>query len=174
MSKAFTKDEGDPGPGAPVRLPSPLPAGAKNYVTPGGLKTLREDLERHLEERRLLRDGAAVGNTTRSDLTEPRQALESRIVHLRESLESAVVVNPPAGNADRVRFGATVSVRHEPGGEAARYRIVGADEADVARGWVSWFSPIARALTGARVGDRVHLSLPSGQRELEIVTIEYE
>lgn len=54
-----------------------------------------------------------------------------------------------------------------PGGETARYRIVGVDEVDVARGWISWVSPVANALLSAAVGDRVRAALPSGEKELE-------
>ena len=82
-------------------------------------------------------------------------------------------MNPPAPPHDQVRFGATVTVR-EPDGEESRYRIVGADETDIDRGWVSWLSPIAKALLNARLGERVRLRLPGGERELEITGITYE
>jgi transcription elongation factor GreB len=61
----------------------------------------------------------------------------------------------------------------ETAGEASYYRIVGIDETDVDRGWVSWISPVARALLNARRGERVRLKLPSGEKELEIVEIVY-
>jgi transcription elongation factor GreB len=66
-----------------------------------------------------------------------------------------------------------VTVREAGGGEA-RYRIVGVDETDSDRNWVSWLSPIARALLNARLGERVVLKAPRGARELEIVRIEFE
>ena len=55
-----------------------------------------------------------------------------------------------------------------------RYRIVGVDEADPERGWISWVSPIARALLSAQTGDRVRLTLPAGEKELEIVDVTYD
>jgi transcription elongation factor GreB len=58
--------------------------------------------------------------------------------------------------------------------EETRYRIVGLDETDTDRGWVSWLSPIARSLLNARLGERVRFKFPSGEEELEIVCIEYE
>ena len=73
-----------------------------------------------------------------------------------------------------VRFGATVSVRTLPDGATARYRIVGVDETDVARGWISWVSPVAKALLSAAVGDRVRTTLPSGEKELQILDVAYE
>jgi transcription elongation factor GreB len=72
-----------------------------------------------------------------------------------------------------VRFGATVTVR-EPDGSTTRYRIVGVDETDLDRNWVSWLSPVARALLNARLGDRVTLKAPRGAKELEITGIEFE
>jgi transcription elongation factor GreB len=89
-------------------------------------------------------------------------------------LRSAVVVPPPAPEQrDQVVFGATVTVR-EPDGSEARYRIVGVDETDIDRDWVSWLSPIARALLNRKPGERVRFKFPSGEKELEIVAISYE
>ena len=65
-----------------------------------------------------------------------------------------------------VRFGATVVVREESG-EESTYRIVGVDETDIDRGWVSWLSPIAKTLMNARPGKRVRFKFPAGEEELE-------
>ncbi|MCA1665329.1 MAG: GreA/GreB family elongation factor, partial [Myxococcales bacterium] len=70
-------------------------------------------------------------------------------------------------------FGASVDVEDD-GGNARRYRIVGVDEADPKRGLVSWRSPIARALTGRRVGDATTLHTPGGDEELTIVAVDYD
>ena len=72
-----------------------------------------------------------------------------------------------------VRFGATVAVRERSGEETA-YRIVGLDETDLDQNWVSWISPVAKALLNARVGQRVPLKLPGGEEELEILKVTYE
>jgi len=82
------------------------------------------------------------------------------------------VVDPAAQPPDRVRFGATVSVRQSPEGER-RVRIVGVDEAEPGSGDVSWISPIARALQGARVGDTVRCELPSGPTRFKVLAIDY-
>jgi transcription elongation factor GreB len=71
------------------------------------------------------------------------------------------------------RFGATLTVENEDG-KARRYRIVGVDEADPRRGWISWRSPIAGALTGRRVGDTAVVHTPHGDEELTVVAIDYE
>jgi transcription elongation factor GreB len=72
-----------------------------------------------------------------------------------------------------VFFGATVTMRSGAGVEQT-LSIVGVDEADPARGWVSWISPVARALLRARIGDAVLLKTPAGSETLEILAIRYE
>ena len=69
-------------------------------------------------------------------------------------------------------FGATVTVETEDGDEK-RYAVVGADEIDLAKGRVSWVSPIGKALLKARIGDSVTFHSPGGLRELEVVEIQY-
>jgi transcription elongation GreA/GreB family factor len=59
-------------------------------------------------------------------------------------------------------------------GEESTYRIVGVAETDFDRGWVSWQSPVARALLNARRGERVRFRFPSGEEELEITAVSYE
>ena len=104
---------------------------------------------------------------------ESRQ-IEQRILELQQNLQDAEVVPPPAnpGPADRIRFGATVTVRQR--GVETNYRIVGVSEVDLDRGWVSWLSPIARALLNTQPGQRVKFKFPSGEEELEILRVIYE
>ncbi len=173
MSKAFTR-ESDDAPELPVRplRPSPLPPGAKNYLTPDGAARLRAELELLLQKERprAVPDSETVANP---DARRRLQAPVVRIVELQRTLHTAVVVPAPAPPHEQVRFGATVLVR-ERNGEETRYRIVGVDETDIDRGWVSWLSPIAKALLNARLGQRVRFQFPSGEAELEIVDIRYE
>jgi transcription elongation factor GreB len=169
VSKAFTR-ESDDAPELPVRprRSSSLPPGARNYLTAGGAQALREELNRliNLERPRLT---AANDNDAKRQL----QAVNARIEHLQQSLHSAVVVAPPAAPDDQVRFGATVTVRNQRG-ETSRYRLVGVDETDIDRDWVSWLSPIAKALLNARVGQQVRIKLPGGEEQLEIIGVAYE
>ncbi len=169
MSKAFTRESDDlPDQPMLLRQSSLLPPGAKNYLTPNGAQRLREELDRLVQKERP--EVAALPD----DKTKRRlQVLDQRIQYLEQSLQSAVVVTPPAAPWEQVRFGATVTVRECDGGET-RYRIVGADETDLDRNWVSWLSPIARALLNARFGQRVRFKFPSGEKKLEIVAITYE
>ena len=176
MSKAFTR-ESDDLPDQPVlpRQSSSLPPGAKNYLTPDGERRLREELDRLVQVERP--ELAAETKNQDSSVASPHQrqlqVLDQRIHYLQESLQSAVVVTPPVAPENQVRFGATVTVRERNGSES-RYRIVGVDETDLDRGWVSWLSPIAKALLNARLGQRVRLKLSTGDTELEIVHVVYE
>ena len=170
MSKAFLRESD----AADIpELPPPasvLPFGAKNYVTARGLQQLSQELDRRLAERPpLLAESAADPESKRA-----LQSLDRRIRHVRESLRTAVVVPPPTNEErDVVKFGATVHVL-EISGERSHYKLVGVDEADPERGWISWTSPMARALLNARRGERVTFSTPSGRAELEIVEVKYE
>lgn len=166
MSKAFTR-ESDDAPDLPVAIEraTPLPPGAKNYLTRRGAEGLREEMANLIEKKRPKFAGSEDPETKRQ-LT----AIDRRIAELEQSLQSAEIIDPADGATDRVRFGTTVSVRDEKG-DVTTYRIVGVDETDADRGWVSWLSPIAKALLNARRGDRVRFRFPSGEEYLEIVDV---
>ncbi len=168
MSRAFVR-ESDDRPELPIaRQPSVLPPGAKNYLTADGAERLRKELL-HLVEAQRPPLAAASDD---ADVKRRLLMLDQRIQQLEESLQSAEVVQPPA-QSDAVRFGATVTVRRADGAED-EYRIVGVDEVDLDRGWVSWLSPIAKALLNAQLGARVTFRFPSGEELLQIVRISYD
>lgn len=171
MSRAFVRESDEPQLPELPPLVSPLPPGAKNYMTAGGLERLRAEIAKLVnEERPPLASAAARDIDAKAKL----QLLDQRIRYLEQSARTAEVVPPPpAGSTDTVRFGATVTVL-EPDGAQTRYRIVGVDETDLDRNWVSWLTPIARALMNARLGQRVTFKAPRGNRELEVVAIAYE
>ncbi|MBA3650699.1 MAG: GreA/GreB family elongation factor [Chthoniobacterales bacterium] len=171
MSKAFTREEND-GPDLPD-LPPPvsiLPEAARNFITAAGAENLRRELTELVNEKRPTFVAAATDDP---DAKRQLAALDQRIFQLEQSLQSAEVIVPPEGDAETVRFGATVIVR-DRGGEESTYRIVGVNETDFDRGWVSWQSPIARALLNGKLGERVPFQFPSGEEELEIRAIDYE
>lgn len=159
MSKAFTKEgEGD----GLEDLPPPVeewPRGVKNYLTPAGHAALKRDIDGLRE--------APRGEGRR------KVVLEQRLQALLQRLEAAEVIDPATQPRDEVRFGATVTVESEEG-VSRRWRIVGVDEADPKRGWVSWRSPVARALSGRHVGDTATLHTPAGDEELTVTAIDYE
>lgn len=181
MSKAFTKenegDEDDDFEGL-----SPLPAGTKNYLTPGGYRKLRDELDYLWKEERpkLVQTIAwAASNGDRSENGDyiygkkRLREIDRRVRFLRKRLDMAEVVDPATrGDCDQVFFGATVTVCDANGCENV-YSIVGIDEADVVSGRISWVSPLARALTRLREGEMAMLRTPSGVTELEIVSVVY-
>jgi transcription elongation factor GreB len=158
MSKAFTKEgEGDELDDLPPV--EEWPAGVKNYLTPAGHAALVREIE-------------ALRSAPRGD-GRRKLAGEQRLAALLARLEAAEVIDQQLQPRDRVRFGATVTVANDRGAER-RIRIVGVDEADPKAGRVSWRSPIARALTGRRVGETTTLHTPGGDEELTVLGIDYE
>jgi transcription elongation factor GreB len=166
VSKAFTKDDASD---APLVVPArpPLPEGVTNYVTPRGLALLRDEHARLRSERGRLESRSA-------DPDGPRKlaAAVARMEELEDRLASAQLVEAgdPSTPRDQARFGATVTVRSESGGDRT-YQIVGVDEADIASGRVAFVAPLARALLGKGVGDVVTLRTPRGEEELEVISI---
>jgi transcription elongation GreA/GreB family factor len=157
-------DDGGPDEPLPDRALSEHP----NYVTPAGLEALQAE--------------AAALQQRRSALLErgPDPAAENELRHVERDvryfaarLESAIVVDPAAQPRDEVAFGATVTVQ-EPTGSSRTYRIVGEDEADLASGKVSYVSPLAAALLGARAGERRVWRRPVGDLTLEVRSIAYD
>src|SRR5207248_1943300 len=180
MSKAFTK-ETETEDELPDE-PDLLPAGVKNYVTPRGLRLLQEELRQltRIERPKVVETVAwAAANGDRSENGDyiygkrRLREIDRRIRFLAKRLESSAVVDPARQtHRDQVFFGATVTYSTAPG-EAHTITIVGVDEADLARGQVSWISPIARALRRAREGDIVELRTPAGPQRLEVLAISY-
>ena len=100
--------------------------------------------------------------------------IDRRIRFLTKRLEVAEVVDPgQREGTDQVFFGATV-VYENAAGQTQQVRIVGLDEVDPQRRWVSWISPIARALIKAREGDSVSFQTPLGTETVDILEVRYE
>ncbi len=169
MSRAFVRESDDRPELPPPRPASTLPPGAKNYLTPDGADRLRNELRRLIEVERPATTSASANPETKRKL----RVMDQRIQQLEEALQSAEIVPAPTDETEIARFGATVTVRRSDEAEDA-YRIVGVDEIDLDRGWVSWISPIAKALLNTQVGQRVPFKFPSGEEQLEIVKIEYK
>src|SRR6478672_4976539 len=124
MSRAFVRESDVPQLPELPPLVSPLPPGAKNYLTPRGAQRLRDDLARLVEAERPRLAAAPADDI---DAKRELQVLDQRIRYLRESLRTADITPIAAGPTDVVHFGTTVTVR-EPEGTESRYRIVGVDE----------------------------------------------
>ena len=172
MSRAFVKedDAGEP-PIIPPR--AALPPGTPNYVTPQGLEKLRAELAELEAERSQVESN----RENEADRTRQLTVLNGKLSALTARLASAKVVEPLNQPADEVRFGATVSLRTRSGGKPGmtrRFTIVGVDEASVEEGLIAFVAPIARAVTGARMGDIVKLRLGRVEEEVEVVEIRYD
>ena len=185
MNKAFTR-ESDTDDDEDVEGVSPLPAGARNYMTPGGFSRLSGELEHLVQKERpeLVATVAwAASNGDRSENGDyiygkkRLREIDRRIRFLIKRLDAAEVVDPATPRDDemagQVFFGATVVVRNDRD-EQRTISIVGVDEIDTARGYISWVSPMARALLKAREGDTVTLRTPVGAEDIEIVEVRYE
>jgi transcription elongation factor GreB len=167
VSKAFTRESDDaPESSGLPPLRSALPPGAKNYLTPDGAKRLQAELDAFHAQRAALT--AAPGGAKDKSL-----ALDQRIARLQQTLSTAIITAPPPPPWEQVRFGATITVRNGRG-EESLYRIVGVDETDLDRNWVSWLSPIAKALLNGRLGQKVRFKFPSGEEQLEILKIHFD
>ena len=176
MRKGFTRQPKDDTPA--VRL--------KNYITPDGLQRLKDE-HRFL----FMRERPAVtkvvqwaaANGDRSENADYQygkkrlREIDRRIRFLTKRIDAAEVVDPAAPRsaqaARRVFFGATVRIANASGAER-EISIVGTDEVDLNRNYISWVSPLARALTKSAEGDHIVLRAPGGIEKLEILEVRYE
>lgn len=154
---------------------------AKHYITPEGAKKLRAELDQlwTVERPRVTQevaDAAAQGD--RSENAEyiygkrRLREIDRRVRFLSKRLDDVVVVTEQPSDAKRVFFGAYVTVEDDDG-EDVTYRIVGPDESDVDKKWISMEAPVAKALMGKRLGDEVMVRRPKGDITYTIVKIRY-
>jgi transcription elongation factor GreB len=171
----------------PLREPVREEAGPapKNYITPAGLQRLKDEHRFLLSRERpaVVEVVAwAAGNGDRSENADYQygkrrlRQIDSRIRFLSKRIEAALVVDPaaprPKSAATRVFFGATVTYEDSAGLEHV-VSIVGIDEVDLDRGYISWRSPLANALMKASAGDSVEMRAPGKTEHLEIINVEY-
>lgn len=160
----------------------PLPAGARNYITPQGYRRLREELLRLLDVERPRMVEVVSWAASNGDRSENGDYLygkkrlreiDRRIRFLTRRLDIAEVADPSAHHGrDQVFFGATVTYATARG-EQRTITIKGIDEADALAGEVSWVAPVARALIKARTGDEVQVPTPGGVEVVEVLTVWY-
>lgn len=152
------------------------------YITTEGFEQLRAELDELWVRRRevVVHLSAAAAEGDRSENAEyiyrkkQLREMDRRIRYLQKRLPQLKVVDRPAdAPAERVYFGATVDLIDDDYQEQT-YRIVGADEFDPARSWISIDSPIARALIGKAIDDTVEVQTPSGLVGLTVVEIKYD
>ena len=186
MSKAFTKESDDEDDDAVEVADPPQPAGVKNYITPGGLQRLKDELRFLLTRERPAVTKVvawAAANGDRSENADYQynkrrlRQIDGRIRFLGKRIDAAVIVDPEAPRqgqaATQVFFGATVRYANAAGTERV-VCIVGLDEVDLDRNHVSWMSPLARALMKSGPGDSVILHAPGTTEHLQILAVRYE
>jgi transcription elongation factor GreB len=165
--------------------PSPKKPG-KNYITPAGLQRLKDEHRFLLTRERPAVTQVVAWAASNGDRSENAdyhygkrrlRQIDHRIRVLTKRIDAAEVVDPEIPRAGRaatqVFFGATVRYVTDAGTERV-VRIVGQDEIDLDRHYISWASPLARALMKSREGDRVVLRAPGGTEHLEVIEVRYE
>lgn len=148
-------------------------------ISAEGLAELKAELE-HLEttarkeisERiKIARDfGDLKENSEYHDAKNEQAFLETKILKLRERLNSAVVVE--TGEGAHAQFGSTVKVRDEESGKEQEYKLVGATEASLAEGKLSIESPVAQAIIGKHPGDKAKVPTPRGERVYTLISVD--
>ncbi|CTP82842.1 transcription elongation factor GreB [Xanthomonas graminis] len=99
--------------------------------------------------------------------------IDRRVRYLSKRLEALRVVDTAPSDPQAVFFGAVVELEDADSGELLRYRIVGPDETDAGRGWISIDSPLARALLKKRIDDEIEAQLPGGRHSFVVVSVHY-
>lgn len=162
------------------RYRPPVPRSSA-YITPDGFAVLQAEQQalwkRRAEVTMALSAAAAEGD--RSENAEyiyrkkELREIDRRIRYLQKRLPDLTVVNVQATDRSRVYFGAWVTLEGEEGNTVV-YRIVGPDEFDPAKGWISMDAPMARALMKKTLDDEVQVETPSGIKTYYVLEVDYE
>jgi len=164
MSRGFVKeDDQEETPIIPPR--AALPEGAINYVTPHGMDLLLTERQQLEEERANL--DVQEEQQRRRDLA----IINGKLILLQERIASARILDPLEQPKEEVRFGATVTFKMN--NQIQKFKIVGVDEADVQSQKIAFVAPIARAVTGKKIGEEIDFTLGNEHRQLKILEILY-
>lgn len=160
----------------------PPPPKSSPYLTPEGAARLRAELH-HLwrVERPQVTDAVreAAKNGDRSENADYQygkrrlREIDRRVRYLQKRLAECVVVDRPPADPSRIYFGAWVTFEDEAGHQH-RFRLVGADEIDPKRGYISIDSPVARRALGKRVDDEIEVRVGERTQTWVVVAVEYE
>ena len=160
----------------------PPAAGSTALITREGHDRLKAELDdlwrvQRPEVVRALAAAAAEGDRSENaEYTYRKKQLggiDRRVRYLSKRLEALKVVDAAPSDRDAVFFGAEVELENTANGELLRYRIVGPDETDAQRGWISIDAPLARAMLKKRVDDEFEAQLPGGVVRFAIIEIRY-
>ena len=166
MSRGFVKEEDQE---EPVIVPprAAIPDGVTNYVTQNGLNELKQELE-DLEKAR-----ANVEAENETEKRRDQSLIDGKINLLTERLNTARLLTPEELPKDEVRFGAHVEIKNSDTGQIQNFQIVGVDEANIKNKKIAFVAPIAKAITGKKVGEETDFKLGNEIRKLKILKISY-
>ena len=155
----------------------------KEPITVLGLKKLKDELEELKNVKRPKIVAAIAEARSHGDLKEnaeyhaakEQQAqLESRVISINDIIARANVIDvTKIENQGTVIFGSTITVQNLENNEKIKYKIVGQDEADASKNLIYFKSPIGKSLIGKKVKDMVSVNTPSGEKNFEILNIQY-
>ncbi len=163
------------------RYRPPQKAGS-SYITAEGEKMLKSELHQLWRVERpivtqAVSEAAAMGDRSENaDYIYGKRRLreiDRRVRYLSKRLEEFTVVSRPPDNVDKVFFGAYVVLEDEAG-TVFNYRIVGPDELDPKRGYISMDGPLGKTLLGKKLDDEVTISSPTGDKHYTILSIKYQ
>jgi len=155
----------------------------KNPITPEGYAKLRDELHnlKSVERPKIIQaiatareHGDLSENAEYHAAREKQSFIEGRVKELEQKLALAEVIDPTKLSGAKVAFGAFVKLSNLTTDEEVQYRILGADEADLAQGTISVTSLLARSLLGKEVGDEVKVRMPGGDRMYEILEVSFK
>jgi len=166
MSRGFIKeDDQEEVPIVPQR--AYLPDGVPNFVTPAGIEQLLAEKQMLINER---------SNLSSTDENEKRIAvnfINAKLKLLNDRIATARIIDPKGYTQDEIRFGASVTLKNKGSGKIQVFQIVGVDEADIAKGKISFISPLAKAMINKKAGDKIPLERDNEDIFFEIKDIAY-
>ncbi|MFT7685751.1 MAG: transcription elongation factor GreB [Candidatus Azotimanducaceae bacterium] len=154
----------------------------KVYITPDGARTLRDELNTiwkvtRPEVTKKVAAAAALGDRSENaDYIYGKRRLreiDKRIRYLTKRLDNLEIVDRKPDNQEKVFFGAWVRLENDEG-KIKEVRIVGADEIELSKGWISLYSPMAKALLGKTINDDCLIKSPEGKIEMTILDVSYQ
>lgn len=166
MSRGFVKeDDQEEVPMVPQR--AYLPDGVPNFVTRNGMEQLLAEKEA------LIREKEAVGSSNENEKRIALNFINAKLQLLNNRIADARVVDLTEQPQNEIRFGATVTLRTEVSGKTQVFQITGVDEANIARGKISFISPLAKAMINKKVGDTIALKRDREEIIYVIMDITY-
>ncbi|WP_298614690.1 transcription elongation factor GreA [uncultured Odoribacter sp.] len=155
-------------------------SGKVSYVTKEGLKKLQDELDR-LQNVERAKISKAIGEAIeKGDISENAEydaakdaqgLLEAKIAQLQDTIASCRVIDESQLDTSKVQMLNKVTIKNIKTGVTMAYTLVSETEADFKAGKLSIHTPIAQALVGKKIGDKVTVKVPAGEMEFEILDI---